>query len=239
MAESMFRQHKSESVAGALLASLLALAGSSGCDDDDRAAVDATVPLEASVQLDAAQLDAAVPVDPCSISDAAARQPPRVMLGESSDAGAFFGTTIVRGSLTTDGGTYEFVDGFAYADPTLGNVPRKPSLTLALSTSPVPHCQRAALDGDNQSGLMVVVYTGPGSPSFAATRTPECPGDGWTGLLIGDLAANKLTLTQGSADGGSQVIGSVDLFNQYARNAPLGTIDFQLDFCGTLDTARF
>jgi hypothetical protein len=35
------------------------------------------------------------------------------------------------------------------------------------------------------------------------------------------------------------VVGSVALFNQYAGNAPLGTIDFQLDFCGTLDTARF
>ena len=169
------------------------------------------------------------------------RMQPRVgyLRWHLSDAGAFYGTTVVHGALVTDAGSFAFVDGFAYYDPTIGNQPAAPNLTIALSTSQLPHCQRAALDGDNQTGVLVVLYGGTGPGSFGSTRTPLCPGDGWTGLFGSDVAPVNLTLKQGSVDGGSQVVGSADVFNALRRGELLGTIDFQLDFCGTLDTERF
>lgn len=245
MVQPVFNLSKPNRAASARLLILFAFASLSACSDDSSETpippFDASVSHDASAQLDAARLDAAVPlIDLCATTDAASRRPPQLALVDSSDAGAFYGSTVVHGSLVTDAGSFAFVDGFAYSDPTIGSQPRAPVLKIALSTSPLPHCQRTALDGDNQAGVLVVLYySGPVMESFASTSTPLCPGDGWTGLFGGEVAPDKLTLRQGSVDGGSQVVGSVDVFNLFRRGELLGTIDFQLDFCGTLDTARF
>jgi hypothetical protein len=146
------------------------------------------------------------------------------------------GPTTVSGSMRVgDSDPINFVSGFAYSYP-LGES-RKPALKFVFTNFPYSGCDPQALQYNDAKEDRFYAYCEADPPSDGSYYPLWVQKGGSIGTEFHSFAAVgcRIVLTQGSYEGGQQVIGKMEV-TPVGGGATQSTVNFQMNHCGMIAT---